>query len=490
MTEGRMAEVGEVLDATSPDDDHLVLRQEEGRALGGQVRQVLGVETFMMQVIHTVRRVTRIANGRVLMNVDGDAVDCYIEFTKDRYQGRCSLRYLPDLPTLRERLTMALHNATLSPWWRSDRLVTESFGPQSISTSDIWKPATAAALREGTARESALTPVFDVLDASTLIGAGFLSFVASARYVLHGGGLEAYGRETDSQLSVRAIARDGTSSGWAGRVARDWSTVVPAQVAREAVDVAERGAHPVALEPGRRTVILSATAFGQLLDTFPGAFDARNAESGIGVLSDGRKSRIGKRVMDARLRMWSDPNDPMGGNMPFFGDPRDGAQRDFIAGFPVTPVSLIEGGVLRNLVYGMGYGTSVGKPFNRWPFALHVAPMPDVATQTLDEMIAHCPEGIYVNRFGSLLVTDAMRGQVTGVTRDGCFYIKDGKIVKPIKNLRFLTSPMFVLNQLLAIGVPMRVQGADSLWPETSFPVIAPPVMVSDFNFIALCDAV
>jgi predicted Zn-dependent protease len=121
---------------------------------------------------------------------------------------------------------------------------------------------------------------------------------------------------------------------------------------------------------------------------------------------------------------------------------------------------------------------------------MHIAPMPGVETQTVEEMIANCVEGVYVNRFGSLSVTDGASGQLTGVTRDGCLLIKDGKIAKAVKNFRILEAPMVVLNQLLAIGVPERIAVEEDLWQETSFPIIAPPVMMRDFNFSGLSDAV
>jgi predicted Zn-dependent protease len=114
-------------------------------------------------------------------------------------------------------------------------------------------------------------------------------------------------------------------------------------------------------------------------------------------------------------------------------------------------------------------------------------------------MIANCSEGIYVNRLSNVEQLDPQSGLQTGVTRDGCFLIKDGRIDRPVKNFRFVDSPMYFLNRLVAIGAPQRVAlgfmqrspsepDYVSQWPRR--PMIVPPLMVDDFNFTMLSDAV
>ena len=68
----------------------------------------------------------------------------------------------------------------------------------------------------------------------------------------------------------------------------------------------------------------------------------------------------------------------------------------------------------------------------------------------------------------------------TGLTRDDTFLIENGKLARPIKNFRFNESPLFMLNNLDAIGRPVRTAGGDAM----------PPIRVRDFNFASLSDAV
>ena len=69
---------------------------------------------------------------------------------------------------------------------------------------------------------------------------------------------------------------------------------------------------------------------------------------------------------------------------------------------------------------------------------------------------------------------DPMKAPVTGMTRDGTYLVKDGKIVKAVKNMRFNDSPVHVLSAVRDMGEPVRTY--------MSFRV---PVVVEEFNFVS-----
>ena len=74
---------------------------------------------------------------------------------------------------------------------------------------------------------------------------------------------------------------------------------------------------------------------------------------------------------------------------------------------------------------------------------------------------------------------------LTGLTRDGTFYIENGKIKHPIKNFRFNESPVTMLNNIEEIGKPTVIAGSES-----QLSLMIPPMKVRDFNFTSLSDAV
>ena len=73
----------------------------------------------------------------------------------------------------------------------------------------------------------------------------------------------------------------------------------------------------------------------------------------------------------------------------------------------------------------------------------------------------------------------------TGLPRDGTFLIENGKISHAIKNFRFNDSPLFLLNNVEALGVPVRIGGT-----EAGGPIVVPAVKARDFDFTSLSDAV
>jgi predicted Zn-dependent protease len=76
----------------------------------------------------------------------------------------------------------------------------------------------------------------------------------------------------------------------------------------------------------------------------------------------------------------------------------------------------------------------------------------------------------------------------TGLTRDGTFLIENGKVTRAVKNLRFNESPVFMLNNLVAMGRPERVSASED--GGVGRGVVVPPIKARDFNFTSLSDAI
>ena len=82
--------------------------------------------------------------------------------------------------------------------------------------------------------------------------------------------------------------------------------------------------------------------------------------------------------------------------------------------------------------------------------------------------------GLYVNSFWYIRLVDLMDGIFTGMTRDGLFRIKDGKLAGSVNNFRFNQSVFDMLRNTTGIGKEK----------ESAFTSI-PPITVKDFNFVS-----
>ena len=103
----------------------------------------------------------------------------------------------------------------------------------------------------------------------------------------------------------------------------------------------------------------------------------------------------------------------------------------------------------------------------------------DGGTASLEELIKSVKRGVLVTRMWYIRQVDPQTLLYTGLTRDGTFYVEDGEIKYAVKNFRFNESPVIMLNNLEALGKPVRANGC-----------LVPPMVVRDFTFSSLSDAV
>ena len=100
-------------------------------------------------------------------------------------------------------------------------------------------------------------------------------------------------------------------------------------------------------------------------------------------------------------------------------------------------------------------------------------------TESVNDLIKSTERGILVTRFWYIRSVDPQTLLYTGLTRDGTFFIENGEVKYPIKNMRFNESPIIMLNNLEKLGKPMRTGGN-----------LIPPMKIRDFTFTSLSDAI
>ena len=343
-------------------------------------------------------------------------------------------------------------------------------GPQQYETVSAYFESTAQLGPEGRA-EAARLAIDPCNAAGDLKAAGFLVTGIGAGAVGNSKGLFGYQASTSSNYTLTVRTSDGTGSGWAGADHPDWAQLDVKGVAQRAIEKARLSRSPVAIEPGRYTVVLEPQAVGDLVQLLAFALDARSADEGRSAFSkQGGGTRIGEKVADERVTLFSDPADPQLLSNTFDGQ-----------GLPARRQVWIDRGVLRKLVYSRFWAQKKNQDPDAGTNAVKLAG----GTQSTDDLIASTPRGILVTRLWYLREVDPRTVLYTGLTRDGTFLIENGKLSKAVKNLRFNESPLFMLNNLDALGQPVRIAGTES-----GGDVVMPAIKVRDFNFTSLSDAV
>jgi predicted Zn-dependent protease len=416
---------------------------------------------------------TNISNTRFAVNqisTGGDAFDSVVTVISKfgKRSGSAATNQLDDAG-LRAAVEMSERVAKLSP---EDPEGMPELEPQSYRPGVNWSDATASL--DPAARADAVKRITEPAKAAGLVSTGFMEAITGAQAIANSKGLFAYNRSTASVLTTTVRTSDGTGSGWAGATHHDWTKIDPSTLGARATDKARKSVNAVAVEPGRYTVVFEPTAVGNLVQFIGRALSARAADEGRSFFSAaGGKNKIGQKVVDERVTIVSDPFDPKIAGGPFSGD-----------GLPTKPVVWIENGVLKNLDYDRYWAQKQ----QRAPTGAGVSTGMSGGTSTMDDLIRSTERGLLVTRFWYLRPVDQRTILYTGLTRDGTFLIENGKVTKPVKNMRFNDSPIFMLNNLEAMGAPVRVSASEGGEPGQAIAV--PPIKVRDFSFTSLSDAI
>jgi predicted Zn-dependent protease len=347
------------------------------------------------------------------------------------------------------------------------------WGPQKYLKANNFAKSTATtqpSYRAKAADES-ITPS----KKNDLVSAGFLDDNVYFTAIINKNGLFAYNASTDVNFSVTIKTSDGKGSGWVSRDYIDVDKLDTKKVSSIAIDKAIQSAGAKAMEPGKYTVILEPDASVQLLTNMVSSMSQRRADEGRSFLSrkpedgekNGKTNKLGEKMFDPMVNIYSDPQHPEVATAPFAGN-----------GHRVDKIDWIKGGKIQNMFNSAFWAKKTGSEYVPGTLAGTQIIM-EGGKDSVEDMIKSTRRGILVTRLWYIRQMDPQTLLYTGLTRDGTFYIEDGKIKHPIKNFRFNESPIVMLNNIEALGKPQRTNGC-----------MIPPMKIRDFTFTSSSDAV
>ena len=386
----------------------------------------------------------------------------------DKKQGSATASNL-DAASLQSAVAQAEELARLSP---VDKEYLPTLGPQTYRASSGYVEASCN-LSLG-ARAKAIDEIIHSCEKNHVIGAGFHHANGVAVGSATRNGNWHYERTSLASLSVTARTHDGGSSGFFLRNHFDIGKLDTARIGREAVNKALNSRNPRALDPGTYEVILEPQAAGDLISL---NFDARSADEGRSPYSaPGGKTKLGEQLFDERVNVYSDPWNP---DLPASPVAQDG--------IPAERIYFVRNGVLENLRYSRYWAREQGKSPTPGPvnFLLESAAKP----VSLEEMVQSTERGLLVSRFWYIRNVDPRTELLTGLTRDGVWFIEKGKIQYPVRNFRFNQSVLELLapGNVELMGVSERISRSESQGRGAS---LIPAIKVKRFHFTSFSDAI
>jgi predicted Zn-dependent protease len=449
----------------------MLLTAEEGRRITDRVLGLVKADDAVVDVNSRVHRNLRFAANTYQTSGDVETRGASVSLWVGGRRGSATTSDLSDA-ALRQMVEQAETLAKLAPL---DREYMPSLGPQKYEPTRRYVEETASLSVAERAR--AVDEALAASEKAGVISAGFhqAQAVASANATKNGNfGFE---RSTLASLGMTARTPDGAGSGYFLRSHVDIRRVDTRQVYREAIRRAleSRGARTI--DAGSYPVILESQAVADLISGFSLNFDARSAEEGRSAFSaPGGRTRIGQQVFDERISIVSDP----------WREDLPGPQATN-SGLPSQVVYLVRNGVLENLTYSRFWAQRQKReptpgPVNR---IIQGSGRPS----TVQEMTQASDRALLVTRFWYIRSVDPRTATLTGLTRDGVWWVEKGKIAYPVRNLRFNQSMIQMLapGNIEMVGAPERVGASED---QGSSAVLIPALKLRAFNFTSQSEAV
>jgi predicted Zn-dependent protease len=328
-------------------------------------------------------------------------------------------------------------------------------------------------------RAEGVKKIVDVAQKHNLSAAGIYSSSESVEGIFNSRGLSAWYTQTLAEISITMLGDD--SSGWQKVNSPGAADLRPLELAEVAAEKALDSARPREVPAGKYTVILEPAA---VLDVVGFMFWDY---SGMAIL-DQRSfltDRIGTKIFGENITISDDVTHPLQAGSLFDGE-----------GMRRQRVPLVEAGVVKRVVYARataermkrsdykdkvgpieatGHGFPLPNEMGEMPLNIVFGATRD--PQSVQQMIASTERGVLVTRLWYIREVDPYEKIVTGMTRDGTFYVENGRVQHGVRNFRFNQSLIHLLSNVEAMSVPVRACG------EESFDMVVPAMKVRNFNF-------
>ena len=312
---------------------------------------------------------------------------------------------------------------------------------------------------------------------------GFAHHSVSTTFLASSTGLRR--RFTQPAGAVEINGKRGDASAWAGIGTPDFVDV-PTDLMLEdlsmRLDWAKR---TVELPAGRYETIMPPSAVSDMMIYLGWSMGGRGAQEGRTALSaPGGGTRVGERLTDLPLTLFSDPMAPGLACTPFVAVSSSSETASvFDNGMEISQVDWIRNGVINALAYPRAIATK---------FDAKVAVAADNLVMTggtaeLADMIAGTERGLLLTTLWYIREVDPTALLLTGLTRDGVYFIEDGEVTAAVNNFRFNESPLDLLRRATEAGASEKTLPRE--WGDWATRAAMPSLRIPDFHMSSVSQA-
>lgn len=386
---------------------------------------------------------TRFANNHIHQNVADAGQSVRLKVVVDGRAATASTsRVSSGLKDLVERALAAARLRPSDPLWPG--LATAAPALRSASYDEATHTA------DPDVRATIVEQFVRAGEAAHLTAAGFCSTSGYESAFANSAGQRLHGRV--SRAVVEGIHRSAVADGGSQQISSRVGDLDGGAAGQRAADKARRGVDPVDIDPGLWEVVLEPGCVTDVLDFVTGhGFNAKHHAEGQSF------ARLGELQFDPKVTIFDDATDPRQIGLPFDGE-----------GTPKRRLDLVREGVTTALAHDRRTAASAGtvSTGHGGPGSDMYGPSPahvflEPGAESPEELIGSVERGLLVTDLWYTRILDPKTTVVTGLTRNGTFLIENGRVTRPVRNVRFTQSYSDALapGNVLGVGNDARLAG-------------------------------
>jgi predicted Zn-dependent protease len=282
------------------------------------------------------------------------------------------------------------------------------------------------------------------------------------------------------RVEMTGKSHQRSRSTWDGVETHDFKDVSVAKIDANIRQRLEWQAKKIDLPAGRYDTIFPSGSVADIYVYMMWVAGGRDAHEGQSVFSKkGGGTRVGEKLSNVALQLFSTPTHPVLSGSPFVAASTSSSFTSvFDNGQKQAQVDWIKDGVLQSLVQTRASAQLTSLPYT--PFGDNLIMSVDGASGNLEDLVKKVDNGLLLTTLWYIRMVDPNSLLLTGLTRDGVYYVKNGEVQGATNNFRWNDSPVSALSRIAHAGATEWTQPREWAGDMTSMSV--PPMVIKDFN--------
>ncbi len=309
---------------------------------------------------------------------------------------------------------------------------------------------------------------------------GYTEHTHETLWVGSKGGMRLRSDNAVGRVEMTGKSHGRSRSTWDGVETHDFTDVSVANIDRNIRQRLEWQGKKVDLPAGRYDTIFPSGSIADLYVYMMWVAGGRDAFEGQSVFSkSGGGTRVGEKLSNVGLQLFSDPSHPILKSSPFISAATSSPFTSvFDNGQKQSKVDWIKDGVLQSLVQTRASSKLTSLPYT--PIGDNLVMSVSGASGTLDDLVKQVDNGLLVTTLWYIRMVDPNTLLLTGLTRDGVYHVKNGEVQGATNNFRWNDSPVNALSRIAHAGSTEWTQPRE--WAGDVTNMSMPPMVIKDFN--------